>query len=152
MQTYSITLSREERSFLLELTSNGLHRSQKFLNALTLLACDYGAHQGKCPINEEIARALNTSTIKIDSVKKRFAAGGLDAALYGDNGSRGYAKKANGKFVAHSNVLSRGRQSDGFAPWNLRLLADKFVEIDYIDGISHETGHRVLKCVPGLKP
>jgi hypothetical protein len=145
MQNFSITLSQEERSFLLELTSKGLHQSQKVLNALILLACDEGVHHRKCSTNEEIARVLNTSMVKVDSVKKWFVVGGLDAALHAEKGIVGYAQKAIGESGAHPNALNRGRQPKGFAPWNLKSLADKIVSIDYMDNISHETGYRVLK-------
>ena len=145
MQNFSITLSQEERSFLLELTSKGLHQYQKLLNALILLACDEGVHHRKCSTNEEIARVLNTSMVKVDSVKKWFVVGGLDAALNAEKELPGYAKKASGEFSAHSNILNPGRQPKGFAPWNLKSLADKIVSIDYMDNISYGTGHRVLK-------
>ena len=34
---------------------------------------------------------------------------------------------------------------EGYARWSLRLLAEKVVELDYIDSISHEAIRRVLK-------
>jgi hypothetical protein len=34
---------------------------------------------------------------------------------------------------------------EGFARWSLRLLADRAVELRYIDSISYETIRRVLK-------
>ena len=145
MKKFIVTLSQEERNFLTGLTSKGKHRSQKLLNALTLLACDEGDHQKKRSTNEEIARVLNTSMRKIDRVKKRFVMDGLDVALNGKKGSRVYAKKADGDFEAHLIALSCSKPPDGFARWTLRLLADKVVELDYIDNISHETVRRVLK-------
>ena len=33
----------------------------------------------------------------------------------------------------------------GFGKWSLRLLADRMIELDYVDEISHETVRRVLK-------
>ena len=56
---------RRGTQLLKQLTSKGKHRSQKILNALTLLACDEGEHQRKRSKNEEIARLLNTSMRKI---------------------------------------------------------------------------------------
>jgi len=41
--------------------------------------------------------------------------------------------------------LSCSEPPEGFARWSLRLLADKVVELDYIDSVSHETIRRVLK-------
>jgi len=145
MKKFIITLTEEERKFLIELTSKGKHRSQKILNALTLLACDEGEHQCRRSKNEEIARILNTSMRKIDRVKKRFVMDGLDIALNGKKGSRVYKKKADGDFEAHLIALSCSKPPEGFARWTLRLLAEKVIELEYIDNISHETVRRVLK-------
>jgi hypothetical protein len=145
MKKFIVTLTEEERKYLTQLTSKGKHRTQKILNALTLLACDEGQYQHKRSKNEEIARVLNTSMRKIDRVKKRFVVDGLDVALHGKRGSRVYTKKADGDFEAHLIALSCSKPPEGFSRWSLRLLADKVVELDYIDSISHETVRRVLK-------
>jgi hypothetical protein len=145
MKKYIVTLTEEERKFLTGLVSKGKHRSQKILNALTLLACDESEHQKSRSKNEEIARVLNTSMRKIDRVKKRFVLDGLDVALSGRKGSRIYEKKADGDFEAHLVALSCSNPPEGFARWTLRLLADKVIELKYIDSVSHETVRRVLK-------
>ncbi len=145
MKKFVVTLTEEERDMLTDLTSKGKHRSQKILNSLILLACDEGEHQRRRSKNEDISRVLNTSMRKIDRVKKRFVLDGLDVALHGRKGSRVYVKKADGDFEAHLVALSCSKAPEGFARWTLRLLADKVVELDYIDSISHETVRRVLK-------
>ena len=145
MKKYIVTLDEGERKDLEALTSKGKHKSQKILNALILLACDEGKYQKQRSINEEIARVLNISMKKIDRVKKRFVEEGFDVALSGRKGSRIYTKKADGDFEAHLVALSCSEPPDGFARWSLRLLADKVVELDYIDSISHEAIRRMLK-------
>ena len=95
--------------------------------------------------NEEIARVLNISMRKIDRVKKRFVEEGFDAALDKRKTERVYEKKADGEFEAHLIALSCSDPPEGFARWSLRLLADKMVELNYIDSISHEAVRRVLK-------
>ena len=145
MKKYIVTLTQEERTGLLKLGSRGKYRSQKVINSLILLACDEGEFQTKRSINEEIARVLNISMRKIDRVKKRFVEDDLETALNGRKGNRVYAKKADGDFEAHLVALSCSSPPEGFARWSLRLLADKVVELDYIDNISHETVRRVLK-------
>ena len=145
MKKFIVALTEEERKSLTELSSKGKHRSQKILNALTLLACDEGEYQRKRSKNTEIAQVLNTSMRKIDRVKKRFVVDGLDVALNGKKGSRVYVKKADGDFEAHLVALSCSEPPAGFSRWTLRLLAEKVVELDYIENISHETVRRVLK-------
>jgi hypothetical protein len=82
---------------------------------------------------------------KIDRVKKRFVELGLDSALERRIGNRIYAKKTDGDFEAHLVALSCSEPPEGFARWSLRLLADKVVELKYIDSISHEAVRQILK-------
>ncbi len=145
MKKYKVTLTEEERSELIALTSKGSHRSQKVLNALILLNCDEGEFQDDRSINEVVASVLQISMKKIDRVKKRFVEEGFDIALNGRKGERVYAKKADGDFEAHLVALNCSEPPEGFARWSLRLLADRVVELNYIDSISHETVRRVLK-------
>ncbi len=145
MKKYIVTLAKEEREALAALTSKGKHKSQKILNALILLGCDEGEYQVKRSTNEVMASALNISMRKINRVKKRFVEEGLEVALNGKKGSRIYAKKADGDFEAHLVALSCSEPPKGFARWSLRLLADKVVELGYIDSISHESVRHILK-------
>jgi len=154
MKKYIVTLTEEERKLLTEMTSKGRHRSQKVLNALILLACDEGDYQQLRSTNAEISKVLNTSMRKIDRVKKRFVTDGLDAALDGKKSERVYEKKADGDFEAHLVALSCSSPPEGYARWSLRLLADRAVELEYINSISYETVRRVLKKTnlsPGRK-
>jgi hypothetical protein len=145
MRKYTVTLTQEERNYLKEIKSKGKHKSQKVINALILLGCDTGEFQDKRSTNEEISRVLKIGMRKIDRVKKRFIEEGMDITLNGKKGSRIYAKKADGDFEAHLVALSCSEPPEGFSRWSLRLLADKVVELEYIDQISHETIRQVLK-------
>ncbi len=145
MKKYKVTLTEEERSKLKIITTKGSHRSQKVLNALILLNCDEGEFQDDRSINEVVASVLQISMKKIDRVKKRFVEEGFDVALNGHKGERVYAKKADGDFEAYLVALSCSEPPEGFARWSLRLLADRVVELNYIDSISYETVRRVLK-------
>jgi hypothetical protein len=145
MKKFTVTLTKEERYELKQITSKGKHKSQKVINALILLGCDEGEHQEVRSTNAEISRVLKTSMRKIDRLKKRFVVDGLDIALNGRKGSRVYKKKADGDFEAHLVALSCSEPPEGFSRWSLRLLADKVVELNYIDSISHESIRRILK-------
>ena len=145
MKKYIVTLSEDERKKLTELTGKGKHRSQTIVNALILLGCDTGEFQTEHLTNEEMSRVLNISMRKIDRLKKRFVEEGFDAALDRKKGTRIYVKKTDGDFEAHLIALSCSQPPDGFVRWSLRLLADKVVELQYIDNISHESVRRILK-------
>ena len=145
MKKYKVTLRKEERDVLEAMVQKGSHKSQKVLNALVLLNCDEGHFQDHPVKNEDVASVLRISMRKIDRVKKRFIEEGFDTALTGHKQERTYEKKADGEFEAHLIALSCSTPPEGFARWSLRLLADRAVELRYIDSISYETIRRVLK-------
>ena len=145
MKKFTVTLTKDEREELKQITARDKHKSQKVINSLILLGCDEGGYQEKRSTNKEISRVLKISMRKIDRVKKRFVVDGLDVALNGRKGSHVYTKKADGDFEAHLVALSCSEPPEGFSRWSLRLLADKVVELDYIDSISHESIRRILK-------
>lgn len=145
MKKYKVTLTKEERQELEGLCCKGSHKSQKVLNALILLNCDEGDYQARRRQNEVIAEVLRISERKIERVKKRFVEEGFEAALNGRRRERAYGKRADGDFEARLVALSCTKPPEGFARWSLRLLADRVVELEYIDSVSHETVRRVLK-------
>lgn len=145
MIRYKVTLTQEEREELQEITRKGSHKSQKMLNALILLNCDQGEHQEQKVKNEDISTVLQISMKKIDRVKKRFVEEGIEVALLGHKGERVYKKKVDGDLEAHLIALCCSEPPDGFSRWSLRLLADRAIELEYIDNISHETVRRLLK-------
>ena len=145
MNRYTVTLTEDKRKDLCELLSKGKQNSQKILNALILLNCDKGELNVNHSTNEEISRILNISMRKIDRVKKRFVEDGLEVALNGKKRNRIYTKKVDGDFEAHLVALSCSEPPEGFARWSLRLLADKVIELGYIESISHETIRHILK-------
>lgn len=82
---------------------------------------------------------------KIDRVKKPFVENGLEIALTGHPKEIEYEKKVDGDLEAKLIALSCSEASEGFGRWSLRILADKAVELEYVESISHETIRRVLK-------
>ncbi len=151
---YRLALMPEEREELETIVRKGIHRSQKVLNALILLNCDEQAPTPRTLKEQDIAGVLNVSSMKLYRVKQRFVDEGLEVALNGRKGQRTYAKKADGEFEAHLVALSCSEPPPGHVRWSLRLLADKVVELQYVDSVSYETVRRVLKKTnsnPGRK-
>ena len=146
MKRYVVTLEKSEQEELGATTNKGSHRSQKVINASTLLNCDYGEHNERRATGEAIADILRISTRKVARVKRRFVESGLDAALGGQQGRRPTCqRKADDEFEARLIALSCGEPPRGRGQWSLRLLADRAVELGCIDNVSHETVRRVLK-------
>lgn len=144
MEKYKVTLLKEERSELMEIINKGNHSSQKFRNAYILLNCDEGEFSEKVT-NAQISKVLKVGMRTIDRTKKKFIEEGLDAVLERKAPDREYERKADGDFEAHLITLCCSAPPKGYAKWSLRLLADKVVELKYVDRISHETIRRVLK-------
>ena len=142
---YKVTLEAAERDMLKEIATRGRHSSQKVLNALILLNCDQGRHQEQRLTNQQIADVLLVSMKKIDRVKKRFVEHGLEASLDKQTAPRPSLRKMDGDREAHLLALSCSKPPPGHARWSLRLLADRMVELRYVDSISHETVRSVLK-------
>lgn len=142
---YRLSLTAEEREELESIVRKGKHHSQKVLNALILLNCDENAPTPRTLKEQEIADVLNVSAMKLYRVKQRFVDEGLQVALNGRKGQRAYEKKADGEFEAHLVALSCSKPPPGHVRWSLRLLADKVVELQYVDSVSYETVRRVLK-------
>jgi len=144
MTTYKVTLTKEERDQLTEMTRTGTHAARKIIHALILLNVDRGSHI-ESQINEDICKVLKIGMRTIDRVKKRFVEEGLEAALKMAPTSRVYDKLVDGDMEAHLIALACGEPPKGFARWSLRLLADKVVELRFAESISHETVRRTLK-------
>lgn len=144
MTTYKVTLTHAEREELLSITKGGVHTSKKVIHSLILLNCDEGEFADKVN-NEDIAKVLKIGLRTIDRLKKKFVEEGYDAAMENRPTSRIYDRKADGDVEAHLVALSCSKAPEGFARWSLRLLAEKMVEMQYVDDISYETVRRVLK-------
>ena len=70
---------------------------------------------------------------------------GFEAALYGKK--REYVKEKifDGRVESHLLSLRCEEVPDGHSGWSLRLLADKMVELEYVESISHESIRQILK-------
>ena len=142
---YRFSLTQDERDELEAIVTKGKHNSQKVLSALILLNYDEDAPKPRTLGEQDIAKVLKVSAMKIHRTKQRFVEEGIDIALNGRKGERVYKRKADGDFEAHLVALSCSDPPEGQAQWSLRLLADQVVELGYIENISHETIRRVLK-------
>lgn len=144
MVRYKVTLTREERKQLIAVLSKGKHSSQQYRNACILINSDEGP-LGKKLSNEQIAQVLQINPKTVERIKQRFVEEGFDECIERKPYPRKGPIKTDGDFEAHLIALSCSKAPEGYARWSLRLLADKMVELKYIDSISHETVRQVLK-------
>jgi transposase len=144
MIRYTIKLTKSEVAELMIIINKGSHTSQTFRVAYILLNCDEGKYSEKVT-NEQISKVLKVGMRTIDRVKKKFAEEGLEAVLERRPTARVYEKKMDGDTEAKLITLCCSEPPKGFAKWSLRLLADKMVELKYVESITHVTVRSVLK-------
>ena len=145
MKKYIVRLSGEERKSLKSLVSSGKGPARMFTRARIVLKADV-AEGGPGWPDEKIAEALDVTIQTIERVRKQLVEEGLDAVLsrrkYIQKVSR---KKLDGDAEAHLIALACSETPKGYIRWSLRLLADRMVELGYVESISHEAVRRVLK-------
>ena len=54
-------------------------------------------------------------------------------------------KRLDGESEAHLLAITCSEAPQGRERWTLRMLADKMVELDYVESISYETVRQTLK-------
>jgi transposase len=144
MVRYKVTLTKEERRVLEGIIGKGKHTSQEFRNACILLNSDEGEFGSKSTA-ESIAKILHIHIKTVERLKQRFVEEGFEFCLSRKDYPEVMNIKTDGDFEAHLIALSCSEAPEGYVRWSLRLLAEKMVELNYVDSISHETVRKVLK-------
>jgi transposase len=144
MVQYRIKLTKDEVDELMSIINKGSHTSQAFRTAYILLNCDEGDFSEKVT-NQQISKILKVGMRTIDRVKKKFIEEGLDLCLERRPTQRIYEKKVDGDVEAKLITLCCSEPPKGYAKWSLRLLAEKMVELKYVENISHVSVRKVLK-------
>jgi transposase len=127
-------LTSQQRKQLDKLIRSGAAQARTLTKARILLMTDYsrGGHR----TDGEVASVLGVSLPTVGRVRRRCVEGGLQAALH-DKARSGRPPKITGDIEARITLLACGDPPPGHAKWSLRLLADKVVELGYLDSISH---------------
>ena len=141
---YIVTLSSEERSSLLKLTSKGKAAAYKLNHARILLLADTTGEDGGWK-DQAISQALNVSIATIERVRQRLVEEGLEAALSRKTPKNRQARRLDGEQEAHLIALACSQPPTGHEHWTMRMLAGQMVELGYVETVSHETIRQTLK-------
>jgi hypothetical protein len=141
---YHVTLTPEQRSQLQPLIACGITAARTLTHARILLKADE-ADGGPAWTNAAITQALEISDLTVTRIRKRFVAGGVEAALHRQVQVKRKAPKLDGEQEAHLIALACSEAPAGRDRWSLRLLAGKMVALGHVDDLSHETVRQVLK-------
>lgn len=141
---YRVTLTAEERAGLEAMIDRGKADARKLAHARILLQADE-ADGAPARTDEEVAASLDTSTRTVERVRRRFVEEGTESALLPRPTKRVYARALDGAQEAHLIALACSAPPDGKKRWTLRLLAERVVELGYVEAVSHETVRRTLQ-------
>jgi len=153
VKKYRVRLSAEERIRLEALVNKGKEAAHKRRHAQILLKADEGEF-GPGWKDEQIVNALDVSLSAVESLRERLVTRGLESALSRKIPDRSHRRKIDGEVEAHLIALVCSDPPEGRASWTLRLLADRMVELEYVESLSYEAVRQALKKTnlnPGKK-
>jgi transposase len=138
-----VRLLPAERAVLGDLVAAGTAPARTLAHARILLKADQG-EGGPAWSDARIAEALETSVATVERIRRRWADGGLDGTLHRrPTGPR--PRKLDGAQEARLIAVACSTPPAGRKRWTLRLLADRLVELEVVDGIAPNTVRTVLK-------
>lgn len=143
MEKYIVKLTRDEREFLLSLTSKGKSSAKKLIHARILLETDENSSEEKT--DEEIAQLLYISKKTVQRVRKECVKNGIENALERKEHKKYKPHKIDGEAEAHLIALCCSSAPEGRCRWTLNLLTEKFVSLQIMDTVSRMTIARTLK-------
>lgn len=140
MREIEVKLNAEERQYLEDYVNKGKHSARAIKRANVLLLLD----SGKSGI--ETSERAGVSGGTVSNIKTRYKAEKGDVTKVIEEKPRpGQAPKITQKLEAHITSLACSKAPDGRSHWSLRLLAEKVVELGYVDSLSYEAVRKCLK-------
>ncbi len=137
MKKQHVELSKSDKKYLINLLSKGRLKVRKQKRAQALLELD----RGKTFI--EVQNQLNVSYPTVLSWSKKYKLGGL--SFLDDQPRPGRPAGLSGEDRAKITALACSEPPEGYCRWSLRLLADRLVELNICESISHNQVGVILK-------
>jgi transposase len=135
---YVVELKTHEEAFLHHLISQGKPSARKATRARILLKANEGFK------DEQIAQALDVSTATVSRTRQKYVESDLDTAI-SDKAHAARPKKIEGQQEAIIIATACSEVPDGHDHWTVRMLADRAVELGFVESVSPETIRKVLK-------
>ena len=133
-----IDLAKEGESSLKDLLKKGQLGARTYRRIHILLK----SHEGKDP--ETIVSEIDTCLSTVYTVLSNYRASGWERAIY-DAPRSGAPIKIEGKARAEITALACSAAPPGHCVWTLQMLADKAVELKFVEEISYGTVYNILK-------
>lgn len=137
MKKEHVKLTEEDRQYLEGLTSKGEIRARTYSRALGLLELDRGK------TFTEVANSLKKTIQTVSTWAAQYKEKGL--GVLEDEARSGRPVEIDGMQRAKITALACSEPPEGHGQWSLRLLAEKSVELGYVEEISHTKVRHILK-------
>ena len=137
MKKQHVQLNQADREALESLVSKGRQSARVYKRAMGLLELDRGK------TITAVAETTNVSRVTVSTLRDRYKAMGL--RCLNDAPRSGRPVEITGEQRAKITALACSETPEGHARWDLRLLADKIVELGYCESISHTHVSNILK-------
>ena len=132
-----LQLNEAQRHDLERLTASGSLPARVFKRARALLLLDQGH------TIQAVTRSLSVSAQAVSNWRDRFDEEAL--AMLFDKPRSGRPVEIDGPARAKVTALACTEPPEGHARWELRLLAEKAVELGYCEHLSHTHAATILK-------
>jgi hypothetical protein len=93
----------------------------------------------------EICKAFDINPLTVTNVRKAFTERGLAESIIRKKPDREYQHRLDGNVEAHLIALACGEASEGYERWSLCLLQERFIKLEIIECVSHDTISTTLK-------
>lgn len=146
MNGKEIYLTVEEQNYLHRIVKAGVHNAHVITRARVLLMLDRTGKHDHVRYNRT-AEYAGLSVQAVYNMRDEYLAK-HDIEAYLNRKKREtppVAPKMDGKLEAQIIALSCSEPPEGCSRWTVRLLAEKAVELNYVDGLSPMTVQRLLK-------
>ena len=146
MRRKRIELKKEDRAELERFSTTGV-RSVRLVNRAKIILALDEAGSRLAEKQEVLAKRLGVSRQTIIKARDDFLTF-KSVPLFLQRKKREtppVPAKVTGELEARIIALACGKVPEGYARWTLRLMAEKCVELQYIDTVSHMTISRLLK-------
>ena len=137
MKKQHVQLSNTDRAYLEALISKGELSAKVYRRALGLLELDRGQTY------TAVSKILKVTIPTLSGWAVKYRESGLQVLQ--DQSREGRPIEIDGEQRAKVTALACSEPPEGYARWSLRLLADKAVELEYCEHISHTEVREILK-------
>ena len=136
-----VQLTQDEYAFLTTYVAQGQKNARQINRARTLLL----SHDGKD--DQDIVEVLGISRATIYNVRKRYHQQKYDhiVEILQDKPRLGRPITFGHRVEANVAMIACSEAPKGSVRWTLHLIADKLVQLNVVDSISHESVRSLLK-------